>query len=130
MYFETCAWSLTSNSRFSMFTSIEKSMYVYVLLSTGFILIDVSLVLMYCFASLRSLLMYTFFHTAVICLDIAFLQVLMNHSATTDFPLLRVKQISVSLFFNHNSLIYCKIHCLFQPTLCLVNDLNKLSYLP
>ena len=43
----------------------------------------------------------TFFEIAVICLQILFFKVLINLSATTDFPSLNADYISISLSFNH-----------------------------
>ena len=47
-----------------------------------------------------SLLMYTFFDITVMYLKILFFYILMNHSATTDFPSLWVKKSQY--YYNHD----------------------------
>ena len=61
----------------------------------------------------------TFFEIAVMCLKILFFRVLINLSATIDFPSLRAEYISM-LFIFKNFLKSCKIHPLYQSIFHLV----------
>ena len=81
---------------------------------------------MICVVKFINYLSYKFFDNEV---KILLFKVLINLSATTDFPSLSVKYISIAFFSNHdfidllqNSLVYCKIHCFYQCLVCLVCD--------
>ena len=69
----------------------------------------------------------TFFEIAVMCLKSLFFSVLINLSATTDFPSLCVEYISM-LFIFKNFLKSCKIHPLDQPIFHLVFFLLRLFF--
>ena len=103
-YFEILTWSPTSNfESLSSFPS-SKSNNAPVVTSIGFILI---------------VLRYTLYSVNMssklkleICRFYSF-KVLINLSATADFPSLCVEYISILFSCKHVSLIYCKIHYLY-----------------
>ena len=87
------------------FNSIE-SIYVLSLTSTGFMLIVLWYVLLYSFTISSNLLIYTFFYIEVTYFQILVFKVLINFSATTDFPSLCIKYISISLsLFFHRTIV-------------------------
>ena len=67
-----------------------------------------------------NLSIHTFFDIEVMYLYILFFMVLINVSASTDFPSFYTEYISVAFFLDMISLIYCKGPCLYLTIFNLV----------
>ena len=113
LYLEILTWSSSLNLGSLSLTSFLKSRYVLSLTSTGSILIVLWHVL---FTHPLYHLIYRYIHFSTPKSWILVFNVLINLSATTDFP---------SLCIEKNC---CKIHFAYQPRFFLVFYLNHLKF--
>ena len=108
------------NLEYSSLIYFLELIYVFDFTSTSFILSAFWHELLYLLTTPSNLSIYTFFDIEVIYLLILFFKVLINLSETTYFF-----HYVLNTFLCHLamiSLIYCKVCCLYLPTICLVCD--------